>query len=212
MIISFQNIIPTPLQSQITDSEIWGKVIDFSPNSHYALLATSGKGKSTLVHILYGLRKDYSGTLLWDGQSPNSLDWHEIQKMRRETFGIIFQDLRLFPKLTPKENIDLYHEGASIDNSKIAEMADRLGIADLLNKQTALLSYGQMQRVAILRTLSRPFKWLVMDEPFSHLDEENVNQAMGLINDVVTAQDANMILMGLDEVVDGFGEAKIYQL
>ena len=75
----------------------------------------------------------------------------------------------------------------------------RLGIADKKLQKAQTLSYGEQQRVAIIRALVQPFKWLLMDEPFSHLDHENTQKAATLIAEVVAANKAGMLLADLDE-------------
>ena len=106
MKIELGKIIPQPLpESLVKASELWGEEITINQGQSVLAQATSGKGKSTLLHILYGLRKDFAGTLSW-GDAPSSQvkddDW---QAMRSQEISILFQDLRLFPHLTARENL-----------------------------------------------------------------------------------------------------------
>jgi putative ABC transport system ATP-binding protein len=78
-------------------------------------------------------------------------------------------------------------------------MLDRLGLKDKKNSIGSTLSYGEQQRVAIVRALMQPFEWLLMDEPFSHLDHANTQKAIGLIQEVVKKHNAGMLLADLDE-------------
>ena len=78
-------------------------------------------------------------------------------------------------------------------------MAKNLGVSDLLDKACHTLSYGQRQRIAIIRALCQPFDFLLLDEPFSHLDEANTMKACQLIDEVVREQKASLILVSLGE-------------
>jgi len=196
MDIRFSNILPIPLVDQQNNGNIWG----------------SGKGKSTFAHIFYGLRKDFSGELYWGEKQYSAYTREEIQDKRTNIFGIVFQDLRLFLDQTPLENIDIHQSdlsSAKIPQEELKSFADRLGILNLLDKKCELLSYGQRQRVAILRALSRPFKWLILDEPFSHLDDENESIAAKLIMEVVSKNNASVVISGLNEVSNVIGRGKI---
>src|SRR5690606_37979497 len=79
----------------------------------------------------------------------------------------------------------------------IQNYSSRLGISELLNKNCGLLSYGQQQRVAILRALIQEFEWLIMDEPFSHLDKENTAHVCALLIDVLESKKAGLIMSSL---------------
>ena len=126
-----------------------------------------------------------------------SEEWAEI---RQKNYSIVFQDLRLFPQLTAKENILLKSNLQQYKSeTEIKEMATRLGIEDLLDKPCHTLSFGQRQRVAIIRALSQPFDFLLLDEPFSHLDKANIHAATKLIQDECTAQGSGLIIVSLGE-------------
>ena len=84
--------------------------------------------------------------------------------------------------------------------SKIVEMAKRLGIESKLNKLCKTCSYGEQQRIAIIRSLLQPFDFLLLDEPFSHLDEANRIKAMELIEEEAAARNASIILADLKEI------------
>ncbi len=212
MKIQLENICPRPLLKgdKIPSSQIWGQKVSFEKGKNYLVRAPSGKGKSTFLHVLYGLRKDFQGQLLIDDQDTakySSADW--LQK-RREDLSMVFQDLRLFPQLTSLENLQVKSELSSFKSeAQINEMAKALGISDLLQQKAASLSYGQQQRVAIVRALCQPFSFLLLDEPFSHLDEANIEVAAKLIAQEVSQQEASLILVSLETAdVFSFSESK----
>lgn len=199
MKIELGKIIPQPLpESLVKASELWGEEITINQGQSVLAQATSGKGKSTLLHILYGLRKDFSGTLSW-GDAPSSQvkddDW---RAMRSQEISILFQDLRLFPSLTARENLSLLPQ-LSEERPPVEEMCERLGVHSLLEQPIRTLSLGQRQRIALIRSLRKPFKWLLLDEPFSHLDQHNTELAIGLIEEIRKGNCSGLILTSLDQ-------------
>lgn len=197
-----QNILPLPLKEQKRphQSDIWETDCVLAKSKKYLVTAPSGKGKSTFLHILYGLRKDYSGTVNLDTQQLSKLSIDTWANLRKDNLAIIFQDLRLFPKLSALDNILIK---ANLHTTKtkeeIVEMAQKLDINHLLNQSCETLSYGQRQRVAIIRALCQPFDFLFLDEPFSHLDEANTEAAFQLIESICNEQAAGFILVSLGE-------------
>ena len=196
---TLQSILPAPLAEQIADSDIWNQTLSLSKGARYAIIAPSGRGKTTLAHLLYGLRKDYAGHLNY-GKTKIGDDALMLLQHRRQDWSMVFQDLRLFPDLTAKENIQVHQEMSSkpLADALIMERAKLMGIADLLDKPASLLSYGQQQRVAILRAISRPFSWLILDEPFSHLDEENQAIAIAILEEERARNGAGIIVFCLN--------------
>ncbi|MBU3744498.1 MAG: ATP-binding cassette domain-containing protein, partial [Sediminibacterium sp.] len=84
------------------------------------------------------------------------------------------------------------------ESFSIEVMAETLGIANLLDTKAGICSYGEQQRAAIIRTLSQPFQWLLLDEPFSHLDIQNQQKAIELIQTVIESKKAGLILLDLE--------------
>jgi putative ABC transport system ATP-binding protein len=202
MQIRLQQIIPIPLQEKqlAVDSDIWGNNRTFHSGEYIKITAASGRGKTTLAHFLIGLRTDYSGTLTVQEKNLANFSTAEMAIWRREQLGVVFQDLRLFPHLTIRENIELkkYLAPRHIGENTVEWMAEQLGIADLLNKQAGICSYGEQQRASIIRALAQPFTWLLLDEPFSHLDKKNQQQAISLIQSVIAQRGAGLILLDLE--------------
>ena len=202
MDIRLQHVMPRPLQDQplTAESDIWGKDITLPAGQLIKIIARSGKGKTTLVHFLAGLRNDYTGSVYIGNKNLMNYVPEDLAQLRRGELGIVFQDLRLFPELTIRENTVLKKllPRIPISENSIEDMAAELGINALLDAPAGICSYGEQQRVAILRTISQPFRWLILDEPFSHLDELNKEKAIGLISTVVNQQKAGMILLELE--------------
>ncbi|SDF26313.1 putative ABC transport system ATP-binding protein [Chitinophaga filiformis] len=203
MQIQLDNLVPVPLRDKILQrsSDIWNRPVTFTPGSFTKIKAPSGTGKTTLVHYLYHIRTDYTGQVLVNGQPWASYSKGAIAGMRQEQISVIFQDLRIFEQLTALENIELkrvMNAQPYCSAEKVKEMAARLNVTHVLNQSGRTLSYGERQRVAIIRALVQPFQWLIMDEPFSHLDEDNANRAAQLIAEECKARKAGFILTDLD--------------
>lgn len=197
MLIELQNLIPEPIPQKIVEaSEVWGTNLRIETNSKVLVSAQSGMGKSTLLHLIYGLRKDYSGQLLMDGNNIREHSYEEWENLRKQSISMVFQDLRLFPHLTSQQNLQLVPE-VNPSTPSIEEMTAQLGVYNCLDQSVSTLSHGQRQRIAIIRALRKPFRLLLLDEPFSHLDEKNQKYAFRLIQEVTKANDAGLLLSSL---------------
>lgn len=200
MQLSLNNILPQYLLDRVMPSSaVWGKVLSIHEGGKVFVQAPSGAGKTTLVHILYGLRNDYNGEVLWGDIQPNVADDIVLSRLRTYDLSIVFQDLRLFPQLTAWENIMVK---AQLTNStgeeQILQWMEQLGVLHKKSSLVGSMSYGEQQRIAILRALVQPFKWLLMDEPFSHLDKMNRDKAIALIEEVVNMRKAGIVYADLD--------------
>lgn len=203
MKLRLQNIIPVPLKEKLLQrpSDVWNKDLAFESGEWIKIKAPSGTGKTTFVHIIYKLRKDYEGNILWENKNLSGIIHEDLAVLRQQDLSIIFQDLRLFPNLTARENIELNRvlQEPFYESSMIDEMANVLGIAAILNQKASLCSYGEQQRIAIIRSLMQPFQWLIMDEPFSHLDKKNIEKAAALIDSECKKRNAGFILTDLED-------------
>ena len=201
--ISLKNVIPNPLRDKLTQrpSQIWNTEVCLPQGEWIKIKAPSGSGKTTLVHTLYKLRNDFKGEVWYDDRSLQQLPVEHIALIRQQYISIVFQDLRLLPQLTALENIQLKNILGNVmyNESDILKMAERLQIIHILQQQANTLSYGEQQRVAIVRALVQPFVWLIMDEPFSHLDIKNTKLAAALIAEECTKRKAGFILTDLDD-------------
>jgi ABC-type lipoprotein export system ATPase subunit len=203
MQLTLRNIIPVPLKDKLLqrNADVWNKTIQFNEGEYVKIKAPSGTGKTTFVHIIYKLRKDFEGDVLWDNRSLSSITANALAILRQQSLSIIFQDLRLFPNLTARENIELNRvlQQPLYESNVIDVMAEQLGIASIIDQQASLCSYGEQQRIAIIRSLMQPFNWLIMDEPFSHLDNNNIGKATALIEAECKKRNAGFILTDLED-------------
>lgn len=207
MQIVLQQVSPTFLEPEkINSSGLWNIDMMFSKGERIQVIAPSGSGKTSLIHFIYGLRTDYSGNILFDTKNSKAFSAEEKSKLRSSRLSIVFQDLRLFAAHSALENISIKRLLNPYNNEeRIVEMAEKLGIAKKLQQTAGTCSYGEQQRIAIIRALQQPFDFIVLDEPFSHLDEANSRKAMALIDEEVQKRGAGIILADLSEV--GFFKA-----
>ena len=164
-------------------------------------MAPSGSGKTSFIHLLYGLRKDFNGNIFFDDKNISNFTAEETAALRRSRLSIVFQDLRLFANHSVTENIEVKKNLNPFQEAlPVTEMAERLGIGSKLSQAAGICSYGEQQRIAIIRALQQPFEYLILDEPFSHLDDANSRKAMTLIEEEALKRNAGIIFADLHEV------------
>ena len=132
-----------------------------------AIVGTSGSGKSTLLHMLGGLDRPTSGTVMVDGQDIFSLKEEALTIFRRRKIGFVFQSYNLVPVLNVYENIILPTEldGGKVNKAFVQQIVQTLGLSDRLDALPNQLSGGQQQRVAIARALAAAPAIILADEP-----------------------------------------------
>ncbi|MCD8297781.1 MAG: ATP-binding cassette domain-containing protein [Prevotella sp.] len=197
--ISFNSVIPNVFwQNGELDSDIWHNAVNFDKGGLYLVEADSGKGKSTFCSYVLGYRHDFSGNVAFDNVSTKNLrvsDWVDIRKRH---ISYLFQELRLFPELTAFENVEIKNKLTGFKSHKqIVEWFDILGIGDKLNSLVGRMSFGQQQRVAMIRALVQPFDFLLADEPISHLDDGNSKVMGEIMLQEAHAQGAGVIITSI---------------
>jgi ABC-type lipoprotein export system ATPase subunit len=213
MNLHIDHILPTYFEEgRKASSEIWGKDLRFDKGEFIKIVAPSGSGKTSLMHFLYGLRNEYNGQIFYDDRQVSKLAMEDMAHYRKEELSIVFQDLRLFPDHTVEENIEIKRQLKPFHPpEKIAEMTERLGIGSKMRSKIRTCSYGEQQRVAIIRSLMQPFDFLLLDEPFSHLDNRNSEMAMELMLEEARARGAAIIFADLERI-DYFPFTRIFHL
>lgn len=213
MQLQLQQLLPVYFESdQRSTSEVWQKDLTFNKGEYVKIVAPSGSGKSSLMHFLYGLRNEYNGSILFNAQNIRQYTAEDFAAYRKDHVSIVFQDLRLFPEQTVYENIELKRQLNPFHPAeKIKDMAERLGIGNKLTSKARICSYGEQQRIAILRALMQPYDFLLLDEPFSHLDDVNSQNAMQLMLEESKLRNAAIIFADLERI-DYFPFTRLYHL
>lgn len=173
--ITLSNVLPHVFaQRSDLKSEIWKQNVKFEKGKLYLVEAMSGTGKSTLCSYILGYRHDYIGLVRFDDTDVKTLTVSNWVDIRQRNISHLFQELRLFPELTALENVEIKNKLTNFKTqAEIESWFERLGIADKLDAKVGRMSFGQQQRVAMIRALVQPFDFLLADEPISHLDDTN---------------------------------------
>ena len=164
--------------------------VNLSVNSgeFVAIVGTSGSGKSTLLHMLGGLDRPTSGSVIVDGKDIFSLKDEALTIFRRRKIGFVFQSYNLVPVLNARENIVLpiQLDGGKVDQSYVNQVIEALGLEQKLQNLPSQLSGGQQQRVAIARALVTKPAIILADEPTGNLDSKTSQDVLSLMK--VTGQ------------------------
>ena len=197
--IHLQHTLPQVFADRnIVVSEVWHQDLTLRKGEHYLLEAASGTGKSSFCSYLYGYRQDYQGIICFDEKNIRGFSTDEWVEVRRRSLSILFQELRIFPELTALENIRLKNQLTGWKKKKeILTLLERLGIADKKEEKAGKLSLGQQQRVAFVRSLCQPFDFILLDEPISHLDDENAAIMAQLLTEEADRQGAGIIVTSI---------------
>lgn len=180
-------------EAEIGSSDIYlCESVKLQKGEKYLIKAASGHGKSSLLNFIYGANQNFEGKIQF------SKTHKSIVERRRYCLSYVFQDFKLFPALSIFENILLKNkltEHKTVE--QIDEMLELLQLGSKKNRLVQQLSLGERQRVAIIRALCMNFDFLLLDEPFSHLDENNIKVATQLIKSEIENNEAGLILTSL---------------
>ena len=184
-------------------SDVWQQDVTFERGKLYLVEADSGTGKSSLCSFIYGYSQDYQGIITFDGQNIRNFKTRDWTRLRRNNLSLMWQELRLFPELTAMENVMIKNRLTGFKRRKqILEWFDALGISDKVDTKVGIMSYGQQQRVALMRALAQPIDFLFVDEPISHLDDGNARQMADVMMEEATRQGAGVVVTSIGKHVD----------
>lgn len=198
-LITIQNALPQVFAGKdYIDSDVWHKDVEFEKGHFYLIEAGSGTGKSSLCSYIYGYRNDYEGIIGFDGNNIRNLSVKDWVDIRKRSLSMLFQDLRLFPELTAMDNVLLKNSLTGFKKKKdIKDLFYELGIGDKMNVEIGKMSFGQQQRVALIRALCQPFDFLFLDEPVSHLDEINAKNMARILTEEAMKQGAGVVVTSI---------------
>ncbi len=197
--ITINNLLPEVFGDErdtecIRRSDVWLRHLSFEKPLSYMVFAESGTGKSSLCAFLYGSRRDYEGTILFDGNDVRGYNAEKWSQLRRAALAYLPQQLSLFPELTAIDNVLLKNRLTDYySEADIRRMFEQLSVDHRADTVAGRLSIGQQQRVAIVRALAQPFDFLLLDEPVSHLDARNNDIVAQMITSHAESRHASVI-------------------
>lgn len=180
-----------------------GISIDLEQGESVVITGPSGSGKSTLLHILGGIDRPDSGSILYHGSDMSQLSNEALAKWRNKEVGFVFQFHYLLPEFTACENVmmpALIHNLSAVDPKKRAmELLGRVGLVDRAEHRPSELSGGEQQRVAVARALMNRPSLLLADEPTGNLDDKNTQQLMELLTQIRADEGMTMVMVTHDQ-------------
>ena len=183
----------------------------FNENQFTAIMGPSGSGKSTLLHCLAGLDKVTSGSILINGIDLASLNDKELTKMRRDSFGFVFQAFNLIPTLTAEENITLPSSiaGRKPEDKWVEQVIEAMDIGDRLGHRPNELSGGQQQRVAAARAMASKPEVIFADEPSGNLDSKSSKELLVFMKSIVEDLNQTIVMVTHDPYAASYAQRVI---
>ena len=183
----------------------------FNENQFTAIMGPSGSGKSTLLHCLAGLDKVTSGSILINGIDLASLNDKELTKMRRDSFGFVFQAFNLIPTLTAEENITLPSSiaGRKPEDEWVEQVIEAMDIGDRLGHRPNELSGGQQQRVAAARAMASKPEVIFADEPSGNLDSKSSKELLDFMKSIVEDLNQTIVMVTHDPYAASYAQRVI---
>lgn len=203
--IVLKNALPVVFEERrsLINSDVWFKELSFKKGETVLIEADSGTGKSSLCSYIFGYRKDFTGQICFDSTDINKLKVKDWVKLREKSLSILWQELRLFPELSAWENVMIKNSLTHFQTEQqINSWFDLLGIADKKDSKIGRMSFGQQQRVAMIRSLCQPFDFIFADEPISHLDDKNSSIMGQILLSEARRQGAGVIVTSIGKHMD----------
>lgn len=167
-----------------------------------ALMGPSGSGKSTLLNCICGIEPLDSGEISLGGNLLGHLSNRELDKLRREKIGYVFQSFHLLPTLSAFENIEFSAQLVGIKKNQrlelVSHLLERVGLSDRASHFPDALSGGERQRVALARALIHKPRLILADEPTGSLDTANGNQVLELLKSLSEEHKVSLLLVTHD--------------
>ena len=182
---------------------------EMEEGSQIALKGTSGVGKTTFLNLIAGILGADSGRIIIADEEMTALSESGRDRLRASHIGYIFQTFNLLAGYTALENVMLgMMFGRGIDAGFAHHLLERVGLGDRMGYRPSQLSVGQQQRVAVARAVANRPRLVLADEPTGNLDRHHANEAIALIREICTENNAGLLTVSHDEEILGqFEEA-----
>ncbi len=189
--------------------------VSIEKGSIVSVVGASGSGKSTLLHILGGLDKPDSGSVIWNERSMYTMKTEELASFRNQNLGFVFQFHHLLPEFSALENVmmPLLIKGVEFDEARTKgmQMLERFDIPGRAEHRPTELSGGVQQRVAMSRALINDPDLILADEPTGNLDEENTDIMLNMLFGLRETDEVSILLITHEKEIAGRTD-KIYEL
>ena len=211
VIISANNLTKIYGEKETSVTALDNININFNEMQFTAIMGASGSGKSTLLHCLAGLDRPSSGQIYLKDSDISKLNDKQLTKIRRDSFGFVFQAFNLIPTLTAEENITLPASiaGKKPDMEWVKKVVDTVDISDRLNHRPNELSGGQQQRVAAARAMATKPEVIFADEPSGNLDSKSSKELLVFMKSVVEELNQTIIMVTHDPYAASFANRVI---
>ncbi len=199
-------------EGEATVHALAGVTVGFPAGQFTAIMGPSGSGKSTLMHLLAGLDRPTSGSVVLDGTELSKLDDKRLTDVRRDKVGFIFQSFNLLPVLSAQENIELPLSiaGRKPDRAWMDSLIATVGLGDRLRHRPAELSGGPQQRVAVARALASRPEIVFADEPTGNLDSRTGAEILDFMRRAVRELGQTIVMVTHDPTAASYAHRVIF--
>ena len=208
LLVSAADIVRVYGEGEAAVRALDGVTVGFPARRFTAIMGPSGSGKSTLMHILAGLDRPTSGSVILDGTELVDLDDKDLTALRRDKVGFVFQSFNLLPVLSAEENIvlPLSIAGRKPDEEWLGKLIQTVGLGDRLSHRPSELSGGQQQRVAVARALASQPAVVFADEPTGNLDSKSSTELLDLLRRSVDEFGQTVIMVTHDATAASYAD------
>jgi len=187
---------------------------DVENGEFIAIMGASGSGKTTLLNCISTIDTASAGDILLDGENIAALPASKLAQFRRERLGFVFQDFNLLDTLTIEENIglalSLNHIRADEVQKRVAEVAEKLDITDILNKFPYQVSGGQKQRAACARAMVAGQSLLLADEPTGALDSKASKNLLEIMAEMNRSMNVTILMVTHDAYSASYAKRALF--
>ncbi|MDT8897507.1 ABC transporter ATP-binding protein [Thermanaerothrix sp. 4228-RoL] len=213
-IVLTQNLVKIYGQGLTAVHALKGINLTIQPGEFVAVMGPSGCGKSTLLHLIGGLDRPTSGTVIVDGENLTQLSDDQVTALRRRKMGFIFQFFNLIPVLNALENaaLPMILDGTRSDEAfkRAREWLERVGLGQRLNHKPSELSGGEQQRVAIARALASDPAIILADEPTGNLDSRASEDIAMLLRQISSEWGRTILLVTHDPRIAAYADRIVF--